>query len=75
MQAFAAFQCAVNKPTPLSFMDMREIRFELLTDAGEISVNRIRFNVVAHVDSVEAEGVSGRLYRKVVKADESQVRV
>jgi hypothetical protein len=75
MQTFAAFQCAVNESSLAGCADMREIRFELLTDAGEVGVDRVRFDMVAHIDGVEAESVCGRFYRNVVKADESQIRV
>jgi hypothetical protein len=75
MQTFAAFQCAVNESSLPGCMDMRERRFKLLTDGREVGVNRVRFDMVAHIDGVEAESVCGRLYRNVVKADESQVRV
>jgi hypothetical protein len=68
MQSFAPFQCAMNKSSSPCFADVRKIRFELLTDTGKVRVNRVRFDVVTHVDGVEAEGVRGRLYWEVMKA-------
>jgi hypothetical protein len=34
---------------------MREVDLKLVTDAREIGVNRIRFNVAGHENNVEAE--------------------
>lgn len=54
---------------------MGKVRFALLTDAGKVCVNGVRFDVMTHVDSIEAEGVHGRLYWKIMEADEGLVRI
>ena len=48
---------------------MGKVGFKLLADARKVSVNQVRFDVVTHVNSVEAECVHSGLYWEVVKAD------
>ena len=60
---------SVYKSSLPGFMNVREIRLQLLADARKVCVDRIQFNVVTHPDGVKAECVSCRFYGEVVKAD------
>jgi len=71
----SAFQYAVNQLSLLRFMDTREIRFKLVTDASEVDVDGVWFDVMAHVDSVEAESVCSGFHWKAVKVDQTQIRI
>jgi hypothetical protein len=48
-------------------------RFKLVANAGEISVNRARFDVMAHVDSKEAEGIGSGINGEVMGPTKSHV--
>ena len=45
------------------------VRFELLTNSREISVDGVRFDVMAHEDNKEAERFGSWFNRKVVDAN------
>ena len=57
---FAPFQCAMNELSLLCLTNTREVGFELLADAREIGVNRVRlYRHVVKADKGEVE-VQGR---------------
>jgi hypothetical protein len=49
------------------------VRFKLIADTGEVRVYRLRFDVVAHIYSVETEGIGGWVNRKLVGSAEGDV--
>lgn len=65
----------MNESSLPCLANAREVGFKLLADAREIGVDRVRLDMVTHVDGVEAESVWGGVYRHVVKADEGEVGV
>jgi hypothetical protein len=52
---------------------LRVVGLKLVTDSSEIGIHGRRLDVVAHINSVETEGVRGRISGEVMGATEGEV--
>jgi hypothetical protein len=66
---------SLDKGGITSFTDRRKIRFKLLRDAREIGGNRMRINMVGHVNDKEGECVGGWIDGKVMSSSERNIRI
>ena len=71
--AFAACQSARDQWAFTSCTNVWEKRFELITDAGEIGVNRGRLDLMAHIDCEERKSIWSRFDREIMDLAEREI--
>jgi len=54
-------------------LDVGEKGFELTTDARKVRANRLQFDVMSHIDRIEAESIWGRLDRKCMSRTKIEI--
>lgn len=74
-QTFTSFECAMNKASIAGLMNMFEVWLKLATDTREVGVHGFWFDVMAHVDCIEAQHVRCQFHGHVMKLDKCEVGI
>jgi hypothetical protein len=72
-QAFTASEGSFTDGRCPDGSDRRKVWFQLMADARKIRVDGIRFDVMAHEYSIEAESIRSWFNREVMHANEGEI--
>ena len=70
----AAFKSFCHEPVPSVSPNIWEERLQLATDTREVQRNQLRFDMMSHIDGIEAKSVRCWINGEIIKETESKIQ-